>query len=106
MTDNDFKENFFRTVGSELQELKEADAAPLVIHNLTNQVTYVVQGKGIGVIGDEKKFISKGDILLIPMKTKHSFRCCGDSLVLYHYHWPKDDLETDRVILQNKSGME
>lgn len=100
IVENDFKHDFFKSIGSELQELQKMDDAPLVMHKLTNQITYVVKGEGIAVLGDEIRTISEGHILAIPRKMQHCFKCVGQLLILQHYHWPQDYLETDRVILQ------
>lgn len=100
MEENNFKEDFFRTIGSEKQELYKDDMAPLVMHSFTNQITYVAKGKGFGLLGDEIQSVSEGDVLFIPKKTKHSFKSKGDVLVLYHYHWPREFLDEDRLVLQ------
>lgn len=99
-----FKNQFFLSIGAENQKLTENAAAPLVKHDLTNQITFVAQGEGVGIIGDEIRCFSEGDVIMIPLKTPHSFKCKGKKLELLHYHWPKDFLETDRTILREDTS--
>lgn len=96
-----FKNQFFLSINAERQKLSENDEAPLVKHNLTNQITYVAKGEGIGMFGDEIRTFSEGDVIMIPLSTPHSFKSRGKTMELLHYHWPQDHLETDRTILRD-----
>ena len=96
-----FINQFFLSINAERQELSENDEAPLVKHDLTNQITYVVKGEGIGMFGDEIRALSEGDVIMIPLSTPHSFKSKSKTMEMRHYHWPQDHLETDRIILRD-----
>lgn len=96
-----FKKEFFLSINAERQVLCENDKAPLVRHDFTNQITYVLKGEGIGMFGDEIRELSEGDIIMIPLCTQHSFKSTNKTMELLHYHWPKDRLDTDRTIIKD-----
>jgi len=65
--------------------LKPGGAPPLHKHNDTEQIFYLLKGKGILRIGAaEKKFpVRPGDVVRIPPKTLHSIQCTSRGPLRY-----------------------
>jgi len=65
--------------------LKPGEAPPLHQHTDTEQIFYILKGKGILCIGaGQKKFpVRPGDVVRIPPKTLHSIRCSGNKSLFY-----------------------
>ena len=65
--------------------LKPGEAPPLHRHNDTEQIFYVLKGKGVLRIGAAKKtfWVKPGDIVRIPPKTRHSIQAAGGKSLRY-----------------------
>jgi mannose-6-phosphate isomerase-like protein (cupin superfamily) len=59
--------------------LKPGEAPPLHQHDDTEQIFYLLEGKGVLRIGAAKKKFSvePGDVIRVPPKTLHSIQCTG-----------------------------
>lgn len=60
-------------------------ATPLHKHDDMEQIFYVLQGKDVLTIGDEKKQcpVKPGDVVRVPLRTYHSIRAEGDKEITY-----------------------
>lgn len=88
--------------GRYFHHLTEADNSPVVVHNVTNQLTFVVQGHGTAYLNDEIYKIEKKDILLIEAGTTHRFTAGEEGLTLFHIHIPDDGRDNDRNVLEGE----
>lgn len=83
-----------------IQVLTSESEKPLVIHYQTKQMTYVKRGNGYAVCDGELFEITEGDLLLLDKGVSHSFLASKGDIHLIHWHWPKENILTDRVILE------
>lgn len=65
--------------------IKPGKAPPLHQHDDTEQIFYVLKGKGVLSIGAKrKKFpVRPGDVVRIPPRTLHSIQCNGGTPMVY-----------------------
>ncbi len=80
--------------------LTPRDNAPVVVHKITNQFTYVISGSGKAFINGEEIPIQPGDSLFIESNTTHQFIAESENLVLFHIHIPETGRTTDRYIIK------
>lgn len=78
-----FGERIVRLVGGEqtfyrfsvVEETSPAGSAvPPHFHNQTDEVIYVLEGEYEFEIGGQRRWARKGDVVVIPRRTPHSFR--------------------------------
>ena len=98
--ENSFKRlDSYEKKGRYFHTLTPADNSPVVVHRVTNQLTYVISGEGIvSLNGIEKKIRSK-DCFFVEAGTKHSFVALSDELTLFHIHIPDEGRDSDRFIV-------
>jgi quercetin dioxygenase-like cupin family protein len=65
--------------------LNPGEAPPLHQHDDTEQIFYILEGKGRLDIGEDRQNFSvkPGDVVRIPPSTLHSIQCQGDSTLTY-----------------------
>ena len=65
--------------------VRPGKGAPLHKHDDTEQIFYVLKGKGSLVIEGEKKAfeVNPSDVVRVPPRTKHTIKCLGDSDLVY-----------------------
>jgi len=65
--------------------IKPGKAPPLHLHDDTEQIFYILAGRGVLRIGAAKKTfpVKPGDIVRIPPKTLHSIQCAGTQSLRY-----------------------
>jgi quercetin dioxygenase-like cupin family protein len=65
--------------------LEPGEAPPLHQHPDTEQVFYVLEGRGVLRVGEDGKRydVAPGDVVRIPPHTLHSIRCEGDTALRY-----------------------
>ncbi len=51
----------------------------LHIHKKSEEVYYILYGKGILTLGDRELYVKSGDVILIPPKTVHNIKNTGDT---------------------------
>ena len=59
--------------GRYFHSLSPDDNKPVVLHKKTNQLTYVLSGKGIAVLNGEPQTIEKDSSLFVTAGTSHQF---------------------------------
>lgn len=66
-------------------EMAPGEAPPLHQHDDTEQIFYVLQGRGRLTIGREQATfaVASGDVVRIPPATLHSIECQGDETLRY-----------------------
>jgi mannose-6-phosphate isomerase-like protein (cupin superfamily) len=59
--------------------LEEGEAPPRHKHDDTEQIFYVIEGRGVLTIGDkdQAQAVKPGDVVLVPARTWHSIRSQG-----------------------------
>jgi len=62
---------------------RERFTLPIHIHDFV-EIQFVAEGKGFHYIGDERIYVEKGDLFIIPIGTRHVYRPASES--------PKDEL--------------
>jgi len=60
-------------------------AAPLHLHTLEDEYSYVLEGRVGALLGDEEVFAGPGDLLFKPRGQWHTFWNAGDSRVANRY---------------------
>lgn len=80
------------------QELSAHSEKPLVVHEKTNQVTFVKCGRGKVILNEEIINIEKGDLIFIKKNVPHSF-LTKRNIILLHKHQPVEN-GNDRVVLK------
>lgn len=65
--------------------LEPGEAPPLHVHHDTEQIFYVLEGKGLLQIGDsaERLAVKPGNVVRIPPSTYHRIFCDGDKPLRY-----------------------
>ena len=91
---------FCVSIGLEDQILDSNSDKPLVVHRRTCQATYVSEGNGQYVANGKLYEVQPGDFIIMRENTEHSFRTF-QRMKLYHAHWPKENIEIDREILED-----
>ena len=87
------KERYFHT-------LTPKDNSPIVVHKMTNQLTYVVSGEGTIVIDGEAQYIEKGSCIFVEAGMTHQFKANSAELTLFHIHIPDEGRDNDRFIVE------
>ncbi|MEU4283594.1 cupin domain-containing protein [Nocardiopsis dassonvillei] len=88
----------FDELGEPAQRLTSHSPSPLVMHKHMSQLTVVAEGAGLICLDGSEMPIKKGDLAILSETCPHSFRATPE-LILRHWHWPQELLETDRLIL-------
>ncbi|MFC1619605.1 cupin domain-containing protein [Candidatus Neomarinimicrobiota bacterium] len=63
--------------------LEPGQAPPLHKHNDTEQIFYILEGKGDLIIEDKRYPVNPGDVVRIPPSTYHSIQASGDGDLRY-----------------------
>jgi mannose-6-phosphate isomerase-like protein (cupin superfamily) len=68
---------------SDLQSFEHVTVPPggnvgLHVHSRTEEVYFIVSGRGRMRVGDESREVGRGDLILTPLHTAHSFHVLGD----------------------------
>ena len=93
--------DFLKTLGEVPQILDKDSAKPLVIHYETKQLTYIEKGTGLVALEGDIFEVSDGDFVIFEKGVEHSFLTNDGELHLIHWHWPQENLYTDRCILED-----
>lgn len=80
--------------------LTTEDNSPVVVHDHTDQITYVVEGSGTAYLNGKEQKVSAGNIFLIASGTTMRFIANSEGLTLFHIHVPDTGGENDRRILE------
>lgn len=78
------------------------DNSPTVVHSRTNQLTYVIEGKGSVYLDGIEQKINKNMPIFINAGTKHRFLASEEGLVLFHIHIPDEGRDNDRTIVEGE----
>lgn len=98
--ENSFKRlDLYEKKGRYFHTLTPTDNSPVVVHRFTNQLTYVISGKGIVYLNGIRKKIQAKDCFFVEAGTKHSFVALSKELTLFHIHIPDEGRDIDRFIL-------
>lgn len=94
-------QNILFQSGGERQVLGATSPRPVVVHEMTDQITFVSKGRGIARLNGEWIALSEGDVVMIGKGTSHAFICASNSqdLELLHVHHPAENVDNDRIIL-------
>lgn len=76
------------------------DNSPVVVHKMTNQLTYVIEGEGITVLNGKAEDIFPGRAILVEAGTTHQFIAKSNKLTLFHIHVPDEGRDEDRYIVE------
>lgn len=93
MKDNPNGRRYYHTLTKE-------DNSPVVIHDHTDQITYIVEGSGTAYLNGKEQKVNAGNIFLIKSGTTMRFIANSESLTLFHIHIPDTGRENDRRILE------
>jgi len=68
---------------SDLQSFEHVTAPPggnvgLHVHSRTEEIYFIISGRGRMRVGDESRDVGPGDLILTPLHTAHSFKVVGD----------------------------
>jgi mannose-6-phosphate isomerase-like protein (cupin superfamily) len=68
---------------SDLQSFEHVTAPPggnvgLHVHSRTEEIYFIISGRGRMRVGDETRDVGPGDLILTPLHTAHSFQVVGD----------------------------
>jgi mannose-6-phosphate isomerase-like protein (cupin superfamily) len=68
---------------SDLQSFEHVTVPPggnvgLHVHSRTEEIYFIVSGRGRMRVGDESRDVGPGDLILTPLHTAHSFQVVGD----------------------------
>jgi mannose-6-phosphate isomerase-like protein (cupin superfamily) len=68
---------------SDLQSFEHVTVPPagnvgLHVHSRTEEIYFIVGGRGLMSVGGESREVGPGDLILTPLQTAHSFRVLGD----------------------------
>ena len=68
---------------SDLQSFEHVTAPPggnvgLHLHSRTEEIYFIISGRGRMRVGDESRDVGPGDLILTPLHTAHSFQVVGD----------------------------
>ena len=85
-----------------IQILGGTSESPIVFHERTDQVTFVLRGTGYFFNGKDFWDIGEGDIVLIAKGERHGFAATSGSLTLFHIHMPYEYLENDRFVVNHE----
>ena len=79
--------------------LTPADNSPSVVHDRTNQLTYVISGKGVAYLDGLATDLNQNAAVFISEGTVHSFVATEGELTLFHIHIPDVGRDEDRRIV-------
>lgn len=102
---SNFIENSFERLasyekkGRYFHTLTPNDNSPIVVHEFTNQLTYVISGNGIVFLDGTEKRICNKDCFFVEAGIKHRFVALSDELTLFHIHIPDEGRDEDRFIV-------
>jgi len=82
--------------------LTTEDNSPVVIHDHTDQITYVAEGSGTAYLNGKEQKVNVGNMFLIESGTTMRFIANSEGLTLFHIHVPDTGGEKDRRILEGK----
>lgn len=82
--------------------LMRQDKNPVVVHKETNQLTYVLEGRGAVFLNGEEQKIDSGNMILIEAGIKHQFIAHSEKLILFHIHIPDEGRDVDRFIVEGE----
>lgn len=71
------KKSGLKKSGIGYQEYYKRGYAPPHSHEYMEQIFYFLKGEGVMTLGDEEINVKAGTIVLIPLKTTHSFKNTG-----------------------------
>ena len=68
---------------SDLQSFEHVTVPPggnvgLHVHSRTEEIYFIVGGRGLMSVGGESREVGPGDLILTPLHTAHSFQVVGD----------------------------
>ena len=86
--------------GRYFHTLTPKDNSPIVVHEKTNQLTYVISGKGTIVLDGEAGKIETGNSFLVEAGVTHQFMADSEELILFHIHIPDEGRDNDRFIVE------
>ena len=75
------------------------DAAPLVVHAKTAQISVVIKGHGFVAVDGVVTEIQEGSVSLINAGIQHKFWTDEGNIVLFHIHVPYETMNSDRKIV-------
>ena len=90
------------TKGRYCHALYPSDNSPSVVHDKTNQLTYVVEGEGRAYLNGVQIDLAPGDSVFVSAGTAHSFKAKSPRLVLFHIHVPDEGRDADRRIVEGE----
>lgn len=82
--------------------LTPKDNSPVVVHDHTDQITYVVDGSGTAYLNGRKQEVRGGNIFLIQSGTTMRFIANSGGLTLFNIHVPDDGGKNDRRVLEGE----
>ena len=86
--------------GRYFHTLTPKDNSPIVVHKKTNQLTYVISGKGTIILNGEARKIEAGNSFFVEAGMTHQFMADSEELTLFHIHIPDEGRDNDRFILE------
>lgn len=60
------------------ETLLDAEGPPMHVHDREEEAFYVLHGRGLFVVGDERRELSVGDFVLVPRGAPHALARLGD----------------------------
>ena len=88
--------------------LKPSEDIDTETHQKTDQVFFVLAGKGVATLKNIRRLIKKGDLIIVPARNKHNIKNTGKELLYlltfysppHHLpgtvHQTKDDADEDK----------
>jgi mannose-6-phosphate isomerase-like protein (cupin superfamily) len=71
------------------------------VHDGVDQILSFVSGTGEALVGDQRRAVTQGDLVVVPAGTRHNFRNTGPNpLVLYTVYGPPE--HADGVVHRTK----
>ena len=86
--------------GRYFHTLTPQDNSPTVVHHKTNQLTYIISGKGTIILNGEEDLLEPGKFIFIKAGDTHRFIATSEELILYHIHMPDEGRDIDRFIVE------
>ena len=85
--------------GRYCQVLSPSDNSPLVVHERTNQLTYVAEGEGVVRLNGIDTMLVPGSHVFIEAGVIHGFKATSERFVLFHIHVPNEGRDEDRRVV-------
>ena len=73
---------------------------PAVLHKKTDELVYIVSGKGFGVVGNEKMKLKAGDFIHIPARRWHQFTTTDSRMKVLALFSPKMNMQKPDACLK------